>query len=118
MGSKKESVILPQENISASDVERYGYCPMSWWLKRQGAHEDEDDRLKSGTEKHKAIGNDLSKIKKHEEMKKQYDINIGIFAFVAIMLAISVLPPERDAQAARLASGWKKASATKSNGVL
>jgi len=89
MGSKKEPVILPQENISASDIERYGYCPMSWWLKKEGAREEDDHKLIEGTEKHRQIGKDISKIKKHEEERKQYDINIGIFAFAAIMLGLN-----------------------------
>ena len=27
---------LPHTLISASDIERYAYCPLSWWLKKGG----------------------------------------------------------------------------------
>lgn len=56
---------MEKEWISASDVEKFGYCPLSWWLSRE--KEVEDERLEEGKEKHKEIGEKVEDLKEKEE---------------------------------------------------
>ena len=44
--------------ISASEMDRYGYCPLSWWLGRSGV-EAEGSEVDSGLVKHREIGDSL-----------------------------------------------------------
>jgi len=46
---------MSKEVISASEMERYGYCPLSWWLGRTGV-DAEGSEVTSGLEKHQEIG--------------------------------------------------------------
>ena len=45
--------------ISASEMERYGYCPLSWHLDLKGI-DAEGEEVTSGVEKHKEIGTSLT----------------------------------------------------------
>ena len=58
------------KTVSASDVENYGYCPLSWWLSEQDAKE-EITELKKGSEHHAKIGDDVVKIKKKEKFGQE-----------------------------------------------
>ena len=49
---------MSKEIISASEMERYGYCPLSWWLGRSGV-EAEGSEVDSGLAKHREIGDSL-----------------------------------------------------------
>ena len=49
---------MPKQIISASEMERYGYCPLSWYLDLKGI-EAEGDEVNTGVEKHKEIGESL-----------------------------------------------------------
>ena len=46
---------MPKQIISASEMERYGYCPLSWYLDSKGV-DAEGKEVDSGLEKHKEIG--------------------------------------------------------------
>ena len=46
---------MPKQIISASEMERYGYCPLSWYLDLRGI-DAEGDEVNTGVEKHKVIG--------------------------------------------------------------
>ncbi len=35
--------MAPPELISAGDLEKFGYCPLSWWLSRKLAPEEGDE---------------------------------------------------------------------------
>lgn len=48
------------EPISASDIERYGYCPLSWWLGLQS--EVTSEKLAQGDKDHAAVADDLEDI--------------------------------------------------------
>ena len=45
--------------VSASDLERYTYCPMSWYLSATG-HSGQSDSIKAGIQRHKAIHERMS----------------------------------------------------------
>jgi CRISPR-associated exonuclease Cas4 len=75
-------------SISASDVEKYGYCPLSWWLSEENNEEDLEN-LKKGTQKHEEIGKDVKKIKTHELMTKESERSIVLFSLIAVIIGIN-----------------------------
>jgi len=76
--------------ISASDVERYAYCPMNYWLKRSGAPEKKDI-LQKGEEAHRKMGRELSDLKSEEDQLPEATINLWMFIFVSVILALTGL---------------------------
>ena len=83
--------------ISASDIERYGYCPLNWWLKRRGVSEV-GPGLKKGTLKHIEVAKDLDKLRKEENTLQISEFNIKVFGIIAVILAINgiaIITPEQ-----------------------
>jgi CRISPR-associated exonuclease Cas4 len=76
--------------ISASDIERYGYCPMSWWLNYEGMKVN-DEVLQKGTKEHEKLIKKISKVKEHEGQSRTSEFNIKLFAFIAVILAINAI---------------------------
>lgn len=75
------------EVISASDLERYGYCPLSWWLGRQAkvhnAELDEGDRI------HRSKADEYLRITHAEEMAWDWERMVFLFSLVATVLALT-----------------------------
>jgi len=81
------------EFISASDLGRYGYCPLSWWLGRTG--EVTSEALEKGDRKHGEISRSLTAIKSQEQKAKGWEILVIVFSITATALAsvgLSLLP--------------------------
>jgi len=76
-----------QEIISASDVERYCYCPLSWWLGRHGV-EAAGDAVETGQKTHDKISGDIGNIKTKEHEIKTFERIILWFAVTASILAL------------------------------
>jgi len=75
--------------ISAGDLEKYGYCPLSWWLSRgEEDEEKESEILDEGTRKHAELGSEITKIREHEEKVKEMDTGIMYFSIGATIVAI------------------------------
>jgi hypothetical protein len=55
---------VPLEPISASDLERFGYCPLSWWLSLKGGVTSAE--LREGERNHSAMAEDVSRIMEGE----------------------------------------------------
>ncbi len=53
------------EAISAGDLEKFCYCPMSWWISRQ--QEVSSATLQEGERRHEELGNDLHRIVAQEQ---------------------------------------------------
>jgi len=72
--------------VSASDLERYTYCPMSWYLSATG-HSGQSKSIKAGIESHKAIHETMSKFEGFRLLTKR---NLTIwqwwFAVVVVLL--------------------------------
>ncbi|WP_455393286.1 CRISPR-associated protein Cas4 [[Eubacterium] cellulosolvens] len=81
---------LDQPIISASDIERYGYCPLSWWIKYRGVKVT-NERLERGTKDHREIISEVSKVEEREKYGKTIEFNIKIFALISIILAINAV---------------------------
>ena len=91
---------MSKEVISASEMERYGYCPLSWWLGRTGV-DAEGSEVASGLEKHQEIGASL-KMLLHEEHKSRETsstllavvLYIGILVLAALFILWRIGPNE------------------------
>ncbi|UCF08023.1 MAG: CRISPR-associated protein Cas4 [Thermoplasmata archaeon] len=81
---------MPAKKVSASDVEKYGYCPLSWWLSEQGAHGD-DESLRRGSKQHAEIGNEVKKIKKREEFSRESERSVLWFSLIAIVIGVNAV---------------------------
>ena len=57
---------MPKQIISASEMERYGYCPLSWHLDLKGI-DAEGSEVNTGVEKHKEMGDSLKNLLFEEE---------------------------------------------------
>jgi CRISPR-associated exonuclease Cas4 len=76
-----------QEIISASDIERYCYCPLSWWLGRHGV-DATGEAVDRGQKTHDKIGAELDTIKAKETEAKVFERLLIWFAVMASILAL------------------------------
>jgi CRISPR-associated exonuclease Cas4 len=79
---------VPNKTVSVSDVEKYGYCPLSWWLSHQKAQESNVE-LKKGTRDHAKIGKDVRSIKIKEKESKESERSVLWFSLIAIVIGIN-----------------------------
>jgi len=77
---------MREETISASDLERFGYCPLSWWLSMQS--EVTSDALEEGEKQHEMVSNNLSNILVEEKKAQSWERWILIFSAVATVLGL------------------------------
>ncbi len=61
---------MPKQIISASEMERYGYCPLSWYLDSKGV-DAEGKEVDTGVEMHKEIGDSLKNLLVEEEKSRE-----------------------------------------------
>jgi CRISPR-associated exonuclease Cas4 len=83
--------------ISAGDLEKFSYCPLSWWLSRK--HEAKDTAVRKGIEEHEKLGETLWKIDSGEKVAKESERLVFWYAIVATLIAIiglELLPIEGD----------------------
>ncbi len=74
------------ETISASDIERFGYCPLSWWLNLQS--DVTSDALEEGEKQHEMVSNNLSNILDEEKKARSWERLILVFSTVATVLGL------------------------------
>ena len=77
---------MQEETISASDLERFGYCPLSWWLSLQS--DVTSDVLEQGEVQHEIVSNNLSNILDEEKKARSWERLILIFSTVATVLGL------------------------------
>lgn len=77
---------MDPEYISASDLERFGYCPLSWWNGRTAQASSE--ALKQGTKNHDRISDDLRSIMVNEEKAGSWARAVLWFSAVSTLMAI------------------------------
>lgn len=76
---------MPKQIISASEMERYGYCPLSWHLDLKGV-DAEGSEVNSGVEKHKQMGDSLKNLLVEEE--KSRETSTTLITVVAMIMAL------------------------------
>ncbi len=73
--------------ISASDLERYGYCPLSWWLGRQSqSHTPEQEQ---GEIAHRDKAAEYRRIRSIEQKAWDWERMVFLFSLVATVLAVT-----------------------------
>ena len=70
--------------VSAGDLEKYAYCPLSWWLSKK--HKVVS---KTGVAHHKNVENELKEIQKKEKKIKFYEKYTLFFSISASIVAIA-----------------------------
>ena len=82
---------MPKQIISASEMERYGYCPLSWYLDLRGI-DAEGDEVNTGVEKHKVIGDSLKNLLVEEEKSKETSTTLmTIVGLIMTMVTIALI---------------------------
>ena len=76
---------MPKQIISASEMERYGYCPLSWYLDLRGI-DAEGDEVNTGVEKHKVIGDSLKNLLVEEE--KSRETSTTLMTIVGLVMTV------------------------------
>ena len=71
------------EYISAGDIEKYSYCPLSWWLSRQ-----ERDKRSRGVEEHKKIGKKAMEYERRYKKSKEFEKIVMYYSIAATMISI------------------------------
>ncbi len=70
--------------ISASDIEKYTYCPLSWYLSKKMRVD-----VKEGEERHRKIARDVEKVVEYEkEAKKESSLFIYYLAAATIITVV------------------------------
>lgn len=83
------------EAFSASELEKFGYCPLSWWLSKN--EEDEED-LSEGERRHAKIASEITKISKSEGRAEESESAVLYFAIAATLISVlglTILQRER-----------------------
>jgi CRISPR-associated exonuclease Cas4 len=86
-----QSGFPPEEFISASELEKFGYCPLSWWYSREGAAEADLERLDGGKRDHAEMDEQFGLINKYESMSREAETTVAAFSVVATVIAIASL---------------------------
>ena len=73
-------------HISAGDLEKYCYCPLSWWLSDE--EDSENESLAQGIKGHEQLGKSLWRIDSGERVATQSERVVFWWAVVATILAI------------------------------
>lgn len=77
------------EFISASALEKFGYCPLSWWLsKDEGDDEIDKKSLDSGDKAHAKAADDLTGIVTGETLAREFETVVLWFAIAASLISI------------------------------
>ena len=87
---------MSEKWISASDVEKYGYCPLSWWLSEEEKEVINED-LREGSKKHEKISEKVNSIKKNEESVRRMEnliLWLAVSATIISIMGITFLYPE------------------------
>jgi len=79
---------MPKQIISASEMERYGYCPLSWHLDLKGV-DAEGSEVNTGVEKHKEMGDSLKNLLVEEE--KSRETSTTLMTVVAMIMTLVTL---------------------------
>jgi CRISPR-associated exonuclease Cas4 len=76
------------ELVSASEIEKYGYCPLSWWLSRNVKDDEDNETLGMGTALHEALADELNGIRVHDTKARQSETIVLWFAVAASLFSL------------------------------
>ena len=73
--------------FSAGEVEKFGYCPLTWWLSRAAA-EETGEEIVEGITKHEQLGDEILSIERHEKRVIESETTVLYFAIAATIVAV------------------------------
>lgn len=76
--------------FSAGEVEKFGYCPLNWWLSRD-LPDPEVQELTAGIGRHEEVSSEIKKIEMHEYKAQESERLVLYFAIGATIIAIAGL---------------------------
>ena len=80
---------MEKEWISASDVEKFGYCPLSWWLSRE--EDVTNETLEEGEKEHQEIGEKFDDLKvKEQRLRLIENIILGLAILTTVVSVIGI----------------------------
>ncbi|MFO8110650.1 MAG: CRISPR-associated protein Cas4 [Thermoplasmata archaeon] len=82
--------------IAAGDIEKYGYCPLSWWLSLE-EEEVVNDSLEQGIQDHEEMGDALTEVKKKEKLSKEMEnlvLWLAVASTIVSIFGLILLSPE------------------------
>jgi CRISPR-associated exonuclease Cas4 len=82
---------MTRDTISAAEIEKYGYCPLSWWLSRSAKPDTETEPEKSGTLEHEKILQEIDELREKEQGAKGSEKLVMWFAVAATIIAVTAL---------------------------
>lgn len=89
--------------IAASDLERYGYCPLSWWLGRD--HQVNSPELAAGSREHSEFSEELEDIRDKErertDLRLSFIISVAMVANLIAVISIGLMSAPSEQKA-----GW------------
>jgi CRISPR-associated exonuclease Cas4 len=77
---------MGEDVISASEIERFGYCHLSWWLGRNS--KVTSAKLREGDRRHEMLSDDLISINKNEKRAMQWEKLVLGFSLIAALMAV------------------------------
>ncbi len=86
--------MMEKQWISASDVEKFGYCPLSWWLSEEDEEDVTNETLEEGERQHRELGKKLDSLKVKEEklgLLENVILGLAILTTVVSIFGISFL---------------------------
>lgn len=72
--------------VSAGNLEKYSYCPLSWWLSRD--YDVDNEELEKGIDEHQKLGESLWDIDSREKAARQSETLVFWYAIVATVIAV------------------------------
>ncbi len=73
--------------IAAGEIEKYAYCPLNWWLYRDGVLA-KGEEVAAGREHHRSLAEDLTRVLQQEEMARKWETLVLYFALASSLVAI------------------------------
>jgi len=81
--------------FSTADVEKYGYCPLSWWLSQEEQEENLAQAL--GQKEHERIASELVEVQTTEHRAHESEVTVLSFALGATfisLLGVAIFSPQ------------------------
>jgi len=73
--------------FSAAELEKFAYCPLTWWLSRGGADE-EGEEIQAGQQKHEEVGQEIASIEVDERHARESETTVLYFAVASTIIAL------------------------------
>ncbi len=74
--------------FSAGEMEKFSYCPLSWWLGSESGDGPSREKTAKGTVKHMSLSSDLLDLSANQQSAGVYSRMIMYYALISTILAI------------------------------